>query len=75
MHSDKYKNKRMLMDFFMKNFMYTNTDGDPVHFKNFTKEVTDATTIEVENKFKDNFADELIGKLNHFKSKSLFLSR
>lgn len=75
MHSDKYKNKRMLMDFFMKNFMYTNTDGDPVHFKNFTKEVTDATTIEVENKFKDNFADELIGKLNYFKSKSLFLSR
>ena len=55
--------------------MYTNTDGDPVHFKNFTKEVTDATTIEVENKFKDNFADELIGKLNYFKSKSLFLSR
>lgn len=75
MHSDKYKNKRMLMDFFMKNFMYTNSNGDPVHFKNFTKEITDTTTIEVENKFKDSFVDDLIGKLNQFKSTSLFLSR
>ena len=45
MHPNKTKNKKMLMDFFMKNFMYTNTNGDPVHFKNFTKEVTDTTSV------------------------------
>lgn len=66
MHQDKSRNKKMLMEFFVKNFMYTSTSGNPTHFKKFIKEISDVTTEDT--KFQNAFADELIYKLNKFKS-------
>lgn len=66
MHQDKSRNKKMLMEFFVKNFMYTSTSGNPTHFKKFIKEISDITTEDV--KFQRAFAEELIYKINKFKS-------
>jgi hypothetical protein len=66
MHQDKSRNKKMLMEFFVKNFMYTSTSGNPTHFKKFIKEISDITTEDA--KFQRAFADELIYKINKFKS-------
>lgn len=71
LHPDKRKNKIMLMKFFTNNFMYTDSHGNPNHFKNFTKEITDIATEN--NPTKDIFTEDLIKKLYNFKSIDLFL--
>lgn len=70
MHPDERKNRKMLKEFFMKNFMYTDAKGNPVHFKNFIKEISDLSTED--SKFQEKFVEGLIYKLNQFKSVNLF---
>lgn len=70
MHPDERKNRKLLMEFFMKNFMYTDAKGNPTHFKNFIKEISHLTTEN--SKFQDKFVEGLIFKLNQFKSVDLF---
>lgn len=70
MNPDKRKNKKMLMEFFVANFMYTDGKGNPKHFKNFIKEISDLATED--KKFQHNFADGLIHQLNEFKNMNIF---
>lgn len=70
MHPDIRKNKKMLMEFFVANFMYTDGKGNPKHFKNFIKEISDLATED--KKFQHNFADGLIHQLNEFKNMNIF---
>lgn len=70
MHPDKRKNKKMLMEFFVKNFMYTDGLGNPNHFKNFIKEVSYVKDGFDEVQF--SFVEDFIHRLNEFKSVNLF---
>jgi len=71
MHHDSLKNKKMLEEFFENNFMYTDAKGNPKHFKRFIKEISDVKYED--NKSQENFANELISKLEEFKSVKLFV--
>lgn len=70
MHEDSRKNKVMLMDFFEKNFMYTDANEQPKHFKKFIKEVSDVTSDDVKHQL--NFSDQLIKKIEEFKLVELY---
>jgi hypothetical protein len=70
MHPDKRKNKKMLMEFFVKNFMYTDGLGNPNHFKNFIKEVS--YVKDGFDEVQSIFVEDFIHRLNGFKSVNLF---
>lgn len=70
MDHNKKKNKLKLMEFFMKNFMYSDAKNNPRHFKRFIKEVSVLETDIVQDQIE--FSDSLIYKLNKFKSVNLF---
>jgi hypothetical protein len=70
MHHDKNKNRKMLQDFFEKYLMYTDAKGNPKHFKRFIKEISDVKFDE--SKSRENFANNLISKLEQFKVIELF---
>jgi hypothetical protein len=69
MHPDKRKNKKMLMEFFVKNFMYTDGKGNPKHFIKFIKEISFVSNEDKKNQ--EKFVDDLINKLIKFKSLDL----
>ena len=64
-------NKKLLINFFENNFMYTDEKGNPKHFKRFIKEISDVKNED--KKSQENFANELISKLEEFKSVKLFV--
>jgi hypothetical protein len=63
-HPEKKMNKKLLVDFFEKNFMYSDIKGTPKEFNMFVKHISDAANEH--KRFKTAFINEMKTKLEKF---------
>lgn len=63
-HPERKMNKRLLLDFFEKNFMYSDVKGMPKEFSMLVKHISDAAKEDI--RFKKAFINEMKSKLEKF---------
>jgi hypothetical protein len=63
-HPERKMNKKLLLDFFEKNFMYSDVKGTAKEFSMLIKHISDAAKEDI--RFKNAFINEMKSKLEKF---------